>query len=355
MALAVVGCGGDSEPVTVQASGAALAAVQVDGGSWQPLELDADGEAIVDADGPFAVAVVCDTNGFFNYYTIYAGPGATPLWMQCWPPATVDLTIETASPTTRVWGRGFGDLGGGISVAVDRGTHDFVAIDDGTSPPRFEIRRDVTIDEDTTLELDDLRVSGAPMNAAAIEVSGADPSESLLRTVWLVTPNASAYYYRFDSGDSSMPVFPPDALVGTDEQTVEASVRDVAGDVGRSARRRITGDETSVALALPPALGPVTPTFGDEITVTWENDHDWTSTYFYVHDDSFAVYWDVMVLPSYVAAGGAPDPVRIPDPGQLPGWDPAWAITDSTGLGWSFEASRSDGPSRTSASRSGSF
>src|SRR5262245_2736724 len=149
--LAVLGCGDDGPStgqVAVHAFGTKLVAIQ-DGGSWRPLAVPGDGETNITVTGPFTVASVCDEPGFFGYYVTYGGVGSKELFLSCSTPGTVSVSLM---PGTNVEaGISFYPLRDGWSWDIKPGTYDIVAYDRTLMPPRFEIRRGVSITQDTVL------------------------------------------------------------------------------------------------------------------------------------------------------------------------------------------------------------
>lgn len=351
LALVVLGCGGgsSSDSLDVMLANTAVAAIR-SGDTWKPVEKTATGEATLDIDSPTMLALVCD-GSFFNYYTLYLGPGIDdeqPLDLSCIDaaPATIEVTIDSPSPTQVFIGLASNYLGGSLDVVP--GTHDVIAIDDSVEPPRFEIRRGVTISGPTTLSFD-LATTGTAMVPAQVSATGAGSGETPSLRTRLYTANRT-YATMAAIGGSSW-LFPASALQAGDRQAVVASTSSETLGL-RSHRRDVSGGETAIALALPEYLASVTATAS---AVTWQGDADWDGFYYGINSPSFDVLWDVSVFPEWTLAGGEVDTISIPDPTGIPGWQSAWNLGATAGYEWYFSASHAAEPDYFSASHGGTL
>src|SRR5207253_9384335 len=119
--------------------------IQPEGDEWQSLTVPADGEVSATIPGgPFTVASVCDEPDRFDYYVFYGGTGIKELDLWCSTPANT-VEVSLAAGTKARAAIGTYPLLGTVSWNVRPGTYDITAVDDTLTPPRFDIRRGVSI------------------------------------------------------------------------------------------------------------------------------------------------------------------------------------------------------------------
>ena len=349
-ALALVGCGdtGSVSSIDVKLAGTQVAAIR-SGDTWKPVEKTATGDASIELDGPTMLAIVCDDPSFFNYWTLYLGPGiddTEQLDLSCAPPAAgADVTVTIDAPETTDVAVGLRRTFGGGPIDLAPGTYDVIAVDRTMTPPRFEIRRGVALTTNTTLTFD-LAATGTPMLATTITVTGAAAGETPQTLTSLRVGRTILSVSSIE--EPAAWLFPAAALVEGDRQTVSAYSSDETRG-SRSHRRLVAGTETAITLALPEHLTSATATTS---SVTWQGG-DWDGFYFGINSPSFDVLWDVSVFPEWTRAGGAVDTIRIPDPTSIPGWQSAWNLGATAGYEWYFTASRREDPDTFSASHGG--
>src|SRR5881394_2055162 len=145
----LIGCGDDAmkapeQTIGLHAAGTKLLAVQPDGEKWLALSVPADGEVSTTIpDGPYKLVAVCDEPDLFEYYVVFGGPGINDWDLYCKPAAsTVKVTLAAGRTRAAIASYPFS---GGTSWNIKPGTYDITAFDDSTNPPRFEIRRGVSI------------------------------------------------------------------------------------------------------------------------------------------------------------------------------------------------------------------
>ncbi len=316
--------------VTFHASGTALIAVREEGGDWRALTPDASGDATADIDGPYTVATVCDVPGFFDYYAVSATPeDADALDVYC---LVSDAAAITVSVDQAQLGRvfiGFNTISAGDSATMPPGTYDIVAVDDSAVPPRVAIHRGVSLDASTVVSID-LATEGVAMRAATVTTTGAG-GDSVLGSSRLTT--AGRTYARQAVDDTQAWLFPPSLLVEGDRQVVGMSAY---GDspAGRSAAVAITGAESAVTVVLPVGITAATRTLGAAPSVSWVGTEVWPEPYFYLANADFSIMWDRLAFTGYTEAMGNDASLAVPDPAQLPGWQPAWNLTGAESLDW---------------------
>lgn len=346
LVLAACGGGGSSDTLELKLGNNAVAAVNT-GDRWEAVARDTSGTGKISLDGPTMLAIVCDETGYLNYYTLFLGPGMDdeePLDLTCGIPlASVTVTVST-SPATQVF-IGFDRNFSGSPLTVVPGTYDVIAIDDSTTPPKYEIRRDVAITADMTLTI----APSLPMVATRIEAT-AGAGETLSRSTFLRTGNGTTKKRTFASVtavEGSGWTFPASALVADDRQSVSASTSsETLGS--RSASQRIESDTATVTLQLPGYLTTVTamPT-----TVSWAGGAAWTSFYYGINNADYSVLWDASITPEWTEAGGKVDTITFPDPAGIPGWQSKWNLGSTADYEWYFSASHETG----AASRTGTL
>ncbi len=320
--------GGSSESLVVKIGNTKLAAVR-DGETWKTVKPDAAGGAKIDADGPTALAIVCDDPGYFNFYTLYLGPGIEDpalLDFSCPPDATANVTVTISSTTSLDVYIGTARSANGL-VNVAPGVYDVIAIEQ-SMPPRFEIRRGVSITSNMLLTFS-LATTGTSMVATQVDLTGTDPADVPMRVTQLTTKNrtqAFAFAGNF--------MFPVSALQPGDRQSLRASTTSQAFGQ-RSHTREIVGTEAMVRLALPPYLTSVSPT---STSATSQGGAAWNRFYYGIGNPDATRLWDALMYPEWIEAGGERDAIRIPDPTGIPGWQPAWSMPSTAGFRWFYFA-----------------
>jgi hypothetical protein len=338
LVLAACGGGGSSETLEVKLADTVVAAVK-SGDRWEAIARDANNTGKVTLDGPTVLAIVCDS-AYLNYYTLFLGPGMPedePFDLSCGNVlASVEVTI--AAPTTTQVFIGFSRNFNGDPISVAPGIHDVIAVDRSTTPPKFEIRRDVAITGPMTLTI----APSQPMVATRIDAT-VGAGETLFRSTSLITGNRT--FASVTGTEANGWTFPASVIQAGDKQSVSASTSsETLGS--RSARRTITSDTPTVALELPGYLTSVTPT---PTSATWAGGAEWTSFYYGINSADFSILWDASVHPEWTAAGGKIDTIAFPDPAGIPGWRSEWNLGATAGYEWYFSASHETG----TASRNG--
>jgi hypothetical protein len=343
IAMWTLACGGggddgDDPPpppdatLTLHAPGAALAATRGDDEEvWQTVTLDAAGDATVEVHARYLVAVVCD-GATFTYRTVQlAGDSALDLTCASSAAPPVDILLD-ANPDVEIaigTARGFG----GDSVQVPAGVHDIVAIDRTVDPPRFAVQRDVELAANATLPVV-VDAGAATLGAMTVNVSF-DPTDNQERFLELTTANGTVVRLAASFG-GPVPAIPRAALAAGDRVVVGAVGTSFAG-VRRTVTRELAADQAEVALVLPEAVGEVTPAWdGAAPTAGWDEEEPFDELRFEVHSADFTVRWETEVRASFASTGGAIQPVAIPDPTAIPGWDAARSVADPSDFEWSF-------------------
>ena len=343
--LGACGGGGSSESLKVKIARSALAATR-SGESWKTVTANAAGEATISVDGPTMLAVVCDQPGYLNFYTLYLGPGIEDselLDFSCPADPSTNVTV-TVSPFQLDVFIGSARTLSTPALGVPAGVYDVVAIDRGT-PPRFEIRRDVSITSDMNLVFD-LATNGTPMVSAQLDATGADPAEGTSGYTQLITKNRTQAY---TFGNTNSWVFPASALQAGDRQLVSVSTTSTTLGT-RAHKREIAGTETMLSLALPPYLASVSPTL---TSATWQGGPASNRFYYGIGSPDQTKLWDANMYPEWIEAGGESNAITIPDPTTIPGWQSAWSLGSTAGATWYFVANQDMKPDFLEASRTG--
>lgn len=358
IAVTLLGCGDDGtktgEPQTVafHAAGTKLLAVQPEGDAWRPLSVPTDGELSATLpDGPFTVVAVCDEPELFDYYVVFGGPGLNELDVYCTKrPNTVKVSLAAGS-------KGRGAIGtyplvGTVSWDVPPGTYDITAYDDSFMPPRFEIRRGVSITADTELSFD-LATTGAPLEEITV-TTDARETETVTKSSRLFTAGGTRMSIPSTAGNTHVWRVPASALQTGDRQTITASASADSGT--RTATRAIPNTAVSIAFEMPAGLASASATFGPPQSASWSGAGDWSEAYFYAADEELTVLYDAFVTKYYVAQTGSPTSIQMPVPSSIPGWNPAWNLPAASDLEWSLNVTRfGSGLDSDQAGRQGHF
>ena len=340
--IALAACGGGSgksDKVTVHAVGAKLVATRAGNAAWKP---QTPGELVLDLAGPTAIVSVCDDPGFFDFYTIFAGPGAGEIEMGCTKSANVDVMIQ--APATVFVTIDFFPTHGGTAATVVPGTHDVVAVDTSTDPARFEIRRNVDIRNNMTLTFDPAMFT--PMNPATVTADATDASAPRTR---LVTANDT--FVNVASTNNKTWLFPKSAMIATDHQSVSVSATSTEPGSSRYAQHSVVGDETSVAIKLPSYLGTVGPQWTGTAPSVSLQLSEYDRLYFLANDPNFEKLWDGFVFPEF----GDASSIALPDPTEIPGWQSSWNLPDHAMWEWQVTASHEDETDARGATKTGTF
>lgn len=337
--LLATACGDNSgfEKLVIDGSRTQVLAVH-DGFEWQTLELDEVGRAEIDIDGPRLVATVCEETGFggsFTYATVGVGLGQEVLPAYCRAkPATALLAIDAPATTQVSIGRSV--IAGGLGARVESGTFDVIAIDTSLTPPRIEIRRDVTVSADTTMVFD-LATTGTPMTNVRVTVTGtADETPTVAATARIGTPTGLTSA-RWTTDPASVWVVPVSLRRAGDDYDITASTS-TSSESSRFVSHAHTG-EAAVTLSLPASITTANVTLGASPSLTWGPQGGADQVYFGINTPSFDRVWDATLLPSWTASGGDPTTITIPSPKGIEGWKSSWTFPFVTaGFEWRLNA-----------------
>ena len=303
--------------LSLHAGGIEVLAIQKPGEAWQGIPIDPAGEAVTSVpDGPFVVASVCDQPGFFDYYADFVGPGIDELDVACVPSGAVKVSIAPGPTSVRV-AVGPYPLYEGDDWNIAPGTYDVFAYDPMLSPPRFELRRGVSITQDTVLSFD-LSTTGTSLTPIEVRTD-AMPTEQVSSTARFFSSGGARITIRVPGGTWRVPV---SAMTADDHQTVTAQA--TLGDAFRSATKEIDSD-WSVALTLP--VGVASATAESWRRVSWQSAGIWTTAHYSAMSADYGVNFDGVVHREWIDAKGPLAPLEIPDPTSIPGWQPTWTQT----------------------------
>ncbi|MBA3462070.1 MAG: hypothetical protein H0T46_19075 [Deltaproteobacteria bacterium] len=340
IAATLIGCGDDGMPkesqtIALHAAGTKLLAIQPVGDEWRSLTVPADGEVSATIpDGPFTLVSVCDEPERFDYYVVYGGTGLSELDVYCTPPAnTVKVSLAPGSSGRAAIGNY--PLLGNVSWQVKPGTYDVTAYDNSLSPPRFEIRRGVSITADTVLTFD-LATTGTPLEEIAV-TADALATESVRSSSKLHTAGGTRMTISSMASDPRVWRVPASALKTGDRQSITSVA--AAGSSSRTATRTLPNTAVSVALQLPPRLSSASAKLGPPLSAEWNTTGDWNEAFFYAADEDYTVMFDAFVTPEYVAQTGKLTSIELPEPGSVPGWNPGWKLPSTVDLEWSLSLS----------------
>ena len=344
----------ETQTIALHAGDTKLLAIQPVGGDWQPLAVPANGEVSATIpDGPFTLVSVCDEPEFFDYYVIFGGTGLTSLDLYCKTPANA-VTVKIADSSRARAAIGNFPLRGGSSWKLAPGTYDITAYDDTLTPPRFEIRRGVSITADTEITFD-LATTGSPLEEIAV-TTDALATEAVAKSARLHTAGGTRMTIPATNGSTRVWRVPASALVTGDRQTITATAMTESGDASRTATRAIPNTAVSIELKLPAGISAVTAAFSPQQRATWQSTTDWNEAFFYASTEDGSVIYDALVTDEYVAQTGALTSIEMPVPTSVPGWNPAWKVPAMTDLEWSLMLTRRlQGLDSDGAGRSGRF
>ena len=330
---------GEPQTLALHAGGTKLLAIQPEGEDWRPLTVPADGEVSATIpDGPFTLVSVCDEPALFDYYVVFGGTGLRELDVYCTtPPNTVSVSLAAGSTARGAIGNY--PLRAGLRWDLAPGTYDITAYDDSMSPPRFEIRRGVSITADTELTFD-LASAGTPLEEIVVQTD-ALATETVTKSTRLHTAGGTRMTIPSTDDHAHAWRVPAASLVTGDRQSVSATAS--AGSASRTATRGIPNTAVSAVLTLPAGLTSTIVTFGPPQRATWESAGEWTEAFFFATDEDITVMFDAFVTPEYVAQTGALTSIEIPEPTSVPGWNPAWKLPAMAELEWGLTLTRSLG------------
>jgi hypothetical protein len=311
----------ETTTITIHAADTQMLAIRdAADADWVALTPGADGDATAEVTGPFEVVSVCTEPTYFEVYTMFGGPTDTELVTYCSAPATA-VPVSFTDPALEVY-IGYQASIDGSTIDVLPGTYDVVAIDRAAVPERLVIEHDVAITGATTLSFD-LAADGVDVRLVPVAATGGDPADSISTAVRVLTKNETFVSFYGDQL-GNVPVVPSSALQTDDVETVGAFAYG-SGPGSRSATARITGDEPTLAVAIADArITSAAFSWVAAPKVLWQTDGEWQSRYAWAADDSFTRFWDGVVLPGWIAAGGDDSAIAFPDATTLPGWDDRW-------------------------------
>jgi hypothetical protein len=326
--LQAAGCGGDPPPpITIQAAGVPLIATQPDGGDWQVITPDAEGEATVELDGPYALAWACTADDNPYVGAILAGDDDRREWtLGCAPteaPSYADVTIEigggVASGQAWMYATGASGLGRlsstGDNLSANPGTYDIVFIEyvPDDRAPHYQIQRGVVLDAGPhTLRFDPDGV----MTVRHGDVTNLPAGQTdHVASGILVTANHAYVEAPPRIGTTDGWVFPASALSEGDRQFLGVRWGDgetlTIGGVG------LPAGDGPVAVPLPDPIASAVVTRTALPSMTWTSDeHGWNGKGFYVLGTTS---WYLSAYPG--AAGFDDDRLDYPDVTAIPGWD----------------------------------
>ena len=323
-----------TEPQTIalHAAGTKLVAIQPEGETWKAVAVPADGEVSVTIPGgPFTLVSLCNES-MFDYYVVFGGTGNESLDVYCTePPNAVEVSLAVGSHARVAIGPHL--LVGDVSAKIKPGIYDVAAYDNAYSPPRFEIRRGVSITADTQLTFD-LAVTGTPLQELGVQVNALS-TESVAKSARLFTAGGTRMTIQSTEGGAHVWRVPASALQTGDRQTITASASTESG-TSRSVTRAIPNTAVGAVLTLPAGLSSAHATFGPPQHVTWSTNDEWNQAFFYAADPDFTVMFDAFVTAEYVAQSEPLTEIVLPSPASVPGWDSTWAIPSANGLEWSL-------------------
>jgi hypothetical protein len=346
-ALAACGGSGDDAPdvdagtpatttITIHAYGSQLLAIREVDGDWTALTPGADGDATADVAGPYQLVSVCDEPDFFDYYTIFAGVEDVEVDAFCTD--AIDPVTVSFEPSNLQVSIGYRTSYDGSPLEVTAGTYDVVAIDAESVPQRILIQHDVELAADTSLTFD-LAADGVELRTATVTATLGD-QEQLAGSTQLRTKRETwVSMFHFDD---QAPMVPASALGPDDRESVSAFVI-AASPSGRSAAVAVSGDETTIPIVFPEPMTSATATWDVAPRASWVAPGTWENRYFYVSDADYTIYWDSMVRPGWIAAGGDDSAVEIADPSELPGWKASWSTSRPAGAEWTVLLSSGSG------------
>jgi hypothetical protein len=319
----------ETQTVVLRARGTVLVAVKEGETPWRPIDRGANDDVTIEVvNGPFIVASVCDDPGYFNYYLNYAGAGTGEILLMCSEQQQL-VTVTANAGAANVF-VGFYPIVSGGATNVPVGTHDVVAVDDTTTPARFEIRRGVTISADTTLTFD-LSQTGTAMRAVPF-THDAVAGETVGASTRLRLAGGGRPFAR--ARNNQLWLFPAAALMPGDGQFASASAG-MASPASRGAFEIVTGSETAIDFTFPSGLTAATLTLQQRAPrATWQSAGAWTDFYIYTFSPDYTKLWDALVHPQWVAAEGLASELTFVDPMELPGWNPTWNLSSLAGFEW---------------------
>jgi hypothetical protein len=145
--------------------------------------------------------------------------------------------------------------------------------------------------------------------------------------------------------------FVPESLRSADDlHTVSATIPAASTYIKvRSASTKV-GRELTYNVALPQYTN-ATVTPGVMPSLVWSGgDPAFDDLYFGISNANLEKLWDILVMPTWVEAGGDPKTLTLPDPHALPQWQLAWDIpAELTDFTWQFQANHNTPTAGTSA------
>jgi hypothetical protein len=333
------GSGGGSE-LTIHSGRELAAGLEIDG-AWQAIPPNAD--TTFSVNGPYSVTSVCAgySAGSVDIHSSLRTPeDSDDFWLSCGRdsdvvPVTANVNVEP-----------------GIEVRIGSKRLDANEPFDTFSPGHWDvyawssagytIRRDVEIDEGTTIDLEvgstwhgfesrDVTIDGEPA-----------PADSIVAGLFLESGHET--FVDLPASGTPLRVVSPIDLEEDDRQLVSTTKAVTDGYLGAT----IHVGDGPVALVLPPEIAEAHGSYEDVPTVTWRYDGVWTSASFSAaasNGNSLCVG----ASSSWIEATGTTDTLVGVDVRAMPGFDAAW-FPSPVITGLDLHNTDPDGPD-TSASK----
>lgn len=323
--LSAGACGGSSPAtVTLDATGAALFAVDIDRGGLEALP---PGIVDVEVESTLTIGRVCVSSGLFQVAAWRTTASAGDRFVGCGPAPTeptASVTVRsTDGESLYVWLSGEADEGTEVELTVAEGEHDLFVFAAGQVNRRMA-RRTVRVPGDAVVEF-----SSSDLHEYATVTVQADDAAYPTpgNTSSGLRPARGGMLYIDASSSEYIAVPPIEALDPRDvvEVRIPGGVGWAARELDRDAlaavgdepvivpRPYVPGNEGRVreGMAARVFTSP-TPVRWGELLVTQNN-----------------VVHAVAVDEGWTAARGPLEALELPPLSQLDGWDPAWALSGS--------------------------
>jgi len=315
-----------TETLQVSARGSTLLAVR-QGGAWEPMLFDRDGNGALAVTGPYELVQVCADTAATR--AVLAGPETFegPLDLACQrPSARVQVTIAitaVAAPTTIYVGAQAQRLDGAATrttFELDQfGRYDVVAV---TDDHHVLVKRDIVVAAPTTVGLD---LAGAAVALEHRAFLNRDAGRPYTR---LTTAGGTAVDLTNGHG-GGLWVPPPSALQPGD--VVYAGVRDDGVYTRRHSLVAIDPSATTpLAIPLRAPLEDVTFGTAGVASARWSASGEWTwATVTTTDHDASGRATASWQVEAYRPAppDGARAALAMPDVTTIPGWQSAWTVT----------------------------
>jgi hypothetical protein len=320
LAVALAACSDDDgpvSPVVVQATGAAMVAIE-DGGGWRVLTPDEAGRIETAAREPYTLVRVCeDEDTLAHWHAVRSGAGAPPEWqLAC--RATVPLTIAAVglrSGASAVVQVGRWQTSGATLYALP-GSYDVVAVEYGVPPLRALVQRGVTIGGPATIDLDFAR-DGFALDERIFTPPATDWTVSAYST-WH-TAGGTSVQIQESSGFLRFP--PADRMSAGDVVTAGYYAQATDPPDSPDSYEAVVTVDPDAPLVLPGPPPPISAAALDGNPprgVTWAYPGSWTAVTFEANSltAGTARSWSLAAHD----AGEGSGRIEVPEVTAIPGW-----------------------------------